>query len=476
MAANDEQDGPGGKKPETKAEAGKDNRDKPAETQSESKGEAVKPQVQAQRLPPSGNGQNGGAHAANGNGNGNGGGGRHDPRDAIALLTADHRAVEQNFTRFAKASQRTEKARIARDICNALIVHTLLEEEIFYPACSEQGVEQDQLHEAQVEHDGAKILIVELMQGSPDDPFFDAKLKALCEQIRHHVGEEEKPGEGIFARALAAGVDTAELGRRIAQRKAALMRLAEADRLPRPIPYSFRSDHGSQRRQTRSMMEDEDMAQYYQQDYSQGRSSGRGRGSMGNERPRDEYGRFMSDDEDDDRGGGGRSRSSRGRGGYDEDDGRGYGGGRSRAAQSRDRDDYGRFISEDEDGGRGRGGSRGGGGRSRYEDDGDGRGGWFGDSEGHSRASRLGWERSDHEGSGWYGDPEGHSEASRLGWEHRDDRGRDGRGGSRDSGRGRGRYADDDDRGGRGGSNRGGWFGDSEGHSRASRRGWDDRR
>jgi hypothetical protein len=50
--------------------------------------------------------------------------------------------------------------------------------------------------------------------------------------------------------------------------------------------------------------------------------------------------------------------------------------------------------------------------------------------------------------------------AARRGWEER----------------GGGRYSDDDDDRGRGrGRSQGGWFGDPEGHSEASRRGWRDR-
>ena len=37
----------------------------------------------------------------------------------------------------------------------------MIEEEIFYPACTGQ-VEEDMLDEAYVEHDGAKVLISEL--------------------------------------------------------------------------------------------------------------------------------------------------------------------------------------------------------------------------------------------------------------------------------------------------------------------------
>src|ERR1044072_1291735 len=92
-----------------------------------------------------------------------------------------------------------------------------------------------------------------------------------------------------------------------------------------------------------------------------------------------------------------------------------------------------RWEDDDDRGGRYRS-------RSRYDDDDDdrggrGRGGWFGDSEGHSRAARERWED--------------------------DDRGGRGRSSSRYD-------DDDDDRGGRG-HGRGGWVGGSGGHARAGR-------
>ena len=81
--------------------------------------------------------------------------------DAIALLKADHRAVEQLFEDFEKAKGEGKKRSIAERICLELTVHTKIEEEIFYPAC-EGKVDDDVLKEAFVEHDGAKILIAEI--------------------------------------------------------------------------------------------------------------------------------------------------------------------------------------------------------------------------------------------------------------------------------------------------------------------------
>src|SRR5688572_14666109 len=94
--------------------------------------------------------------------------------NAIALLKADHRKVEELFEQFEKSREENRKRGLVREICTELMVHTLLEEEIFYPACTNQVKDEDLVEEAYVEHDGAKVLIAELLQGSPSDEFYDA--------------------------------------------------------------------------------------------------------------------------------------------------------------------------------------------------------------------------------------------------------------------------------------------------------------
>src|SRR5580698_4660332 len=72
--------------------------------------------------------------------------------DAIALLKADHRQVEQWFSQFEKTSSANKKQQLASNICAALTVHTSIEEEIFYPAFLRATGDQDMHHEAIVEH------------------------------------------------------------------------------------------------------------------------------------------------------------------------------------------------------------------------------------------------------------------------------------------------------------------------------------
>jgi hypothetical protein len=142
-------------------------------------------------------------------------------KDAIALLKADHRQVEQWFAQFEKARDDDRKQDLAAKICGALTVHATIEEEIFYPAFIEATEDEDLHHEAIVEHDGAKKLIAAIEASGPDDDYFDAKVKVLSEMIKHHVKEEEQPG-GMFAEARKSDMDLAALGEQLAARKAEL--------------------------------------------------------------------------------------------------------------------------------------------------------------------------------------------------------------------------------------------------------------
>jgi hypothetical protein len=142
-------------------------------------------------------------------------------KDAIALLKADHRQVEELFEQFEKARDGERKQRLAQEICNALKVHTAIEEEIFYPAFLEASEDLDIHHEAEIEHEGAKKLIAKIEDSSPDDEYFDPTVKVLSEMIKHHVKEEEKPG-GMFSVARESKMDLEALGKQLVQRKTEL--------------------------------------------------------------------------------------------------------------------------------------------------------------------------------------------------------------------------------------------------------------
>lgn len=144
------------------------------------------------------------------------------PVDAIALLKADHKEVDAMFKAFEKAEDDAEKAELATKICQALTVHTQIEEEIFYPAAYDALDEEgdDLLDEAEVEHASCKALIAEIEAMSVGEPLFDAKVKVLGEYIKHHVEEEESE---LFPECKDSDMDLKALGEQLAARKAELM-------------------------------------------------------------------------------------------------------------------------------------------------------------------------------------------------------------------------------------------------------------
>jgi hemerythrin superfamily protein len=143
---------------------------------------------------------------------------KNTSQDAISLLKADHRQVEAWFSEYDGARSSSRKQQLVSRICEALTVHTMIEEEIFYPAFLQATEDKDKHHEAVVEHAGAKKLIAEIQGMSIEDDYLDAKVTVLSEMIKHHVKEEEKPG-GMFAEAKKSDMDLAALGEQLLARK-----------------------------------------------------------------------------------------------------------------------------------------------------------------------------------------------------------------------------------------------------------------
>lgn len=144
---------------------------------------------------------------------------RSSSHDAVKLLMNDHAEVKKMFKQFEKLASRSDiegKVALANKICMELLVHTQVEEEVFYPAARAAIHEEDMMNEAKVEHDSAKELIAQIQSIDPQDAMYDAKVIVLGEYIEHHVQEEEKE---MFPKMKKAKCDLEELGERMAALK-----------------------------------------------------------------------------------------------------------------------------------------------------------------------------------------------------------------------------------------------------------------
>ena len=142
------------------------------------------------------------------------------PKDAIALLKADHEAVSQLFAEYDTTRSVPNKKALVAQICTALSVHAQIEEEIFYPAVKTALKDKLLVPEATVEHAGVKSLIAQLEGVEPDGETYDAKVKVLSEYVKHHVKEEQSE---MFTKVKALSLDMLELGARMAARKNELL-------------------------------------------------------------------------------------------------------------------------------------------------------------------------------------------------------------------------------------------------------------
>jgi hemerythrin-like domain-containing protein len=118
---------------------------------------------------------------------------RSRPKDAIALLRADHHKVRQLFRAYRAARDPATQWEIALHIFDELEVHAQLEEVVFYQAVEEETTSLGKrlVHASLEEHEEALVLIQDLRSLAPGCPEFDTKFQALVLTVEHHMTEED---------------------------------------------------------------------------------------------------------------------------------------------------------------------------------------------------------------------------------------------------------------------------------------------
>jgi len=110
--------------------------------------------------------------------------------NAIQLLKSQHAEVKRLFQQFERAQDEEDKRSVFEQIADDLVAHSEIEEKLFYPAVCVDNL-QEELEEAVEEHLSIKRLIRDLLELNAADESFRTKMKALREQVEHHVEEEE---------------------------------------------------------------------------------------------------------------------------------------------------------------------------------------------------------------------------------------------------------------------------------------------
>ena len=118
---------------------------------------------------------------------------RSRPKNAIAMLRADHQKVRQLFRAYRTAKDQATQWEIALHIFDELEVHAQLEEVVFYQAVEEETTSLGKrlVHASLEEHQEALALIQDLRSLAPGFPEFETKFQALVLTVEHHMTEEE---------------------------------------------------------------------------------------------------------------------------------------------------------------------------------------------------------------------------------------------------------------------------------------------
>jgi iron-sulfur cluster repair protein YtfE (RIC family) len=138
-------------------------------------------------------------------------------QDATVLLDEDHNAVFRLFEQYKSAHDGNRQEVLASSICQELLVHMQIEEEIFYPAFLKATGDMKLLEDAQKEHKEAREMIAKIQADRKN-----ARLMLdLEDAILHHVNDER---EKMFPEARKAqGMDLMALGDELEARKGELM-------------------------------------------------------------------------------------------------------------------------------------------------------------------------------------------------------------------------------------------------------------
>lgn len=138
-------------------------------------------------------------------------------QDATILLDDDHNEVMRLFEQYKAARDDRRQQVLAARICQELLVHMQIEEEIFYPAYISATGDRENLKDGLKEHQEARELIQKIQEDRQN-----AKLVLELEDaILHHVNDER---EKMFPKARKTqGLDLMRLAQQLQARKAELM-------------------------------------------------------------------------------------------------------------------------------------------------------------------------------------------------------------------------------------------------------------
>jgi hemerythrin superfamily protein len=139
--------------------------------------------------------------------------------DALQLLREDHLRVKDLFRRFDEEDDASTRRAVVDEAVAELLIHSQLEEQVFYPAMERAGM-TDLVKHSEEEHAAADRIMEELAQGSGNS-MVEPRFRTLIDVVSEHMEDEESE---MFPRAAELGYDRLEaLGEEMTRLRERLM-------------------------------------------------------------------------------------------------------------------------------------------------------------------------------------------------------------------------------------------------------------
>lgn len=110
---------------------------------------------------------------------------------ATKMIRMDHAHALALFHKLEPGASASVREAAIRSLCAALEIHAQLEEELFYPALRDNGVQSEALDKAVPEHAEMKSLIARVRSLEGQRAAQDDAVNELVAAVLHHVADEE---------------------------------------------------------------------------------------------------------------------------------------------------------------------------------------------------------------------------------------------------------------------------------------------
>ena len=113
-------------------------------------------------------------------------------QNIVDEIIADHRQVESIFDEIENSSDPSNRRQLVEHVITELVRHSVAEEQYLYPTARRVLPDGEQMADHELkEHAEAEEVMKELENTDEGDPKFDALVRTLIDDIRHHVEDEE---------------------------------------------------------------------------------------------------------------------------------------------------------------------------------------------------------------------------------------------------------------------------------------------